>query len=480
LYLAVDLGTQGPKVAAIGDDGAILARSFVHVATQWGDAGLVTQDANAWWTGIASQVREMRGVMGEHEVRAVAITGQYGSTVPVDSAGDASGPCLLWPTRSPRQATHGAIGPNGHERVLRSDLGEIDRRTTLLLEPVDYLGLRFTGVARATPASMFAARLIPLESDTSEPSYAPELIDKEGRDPRRLPQLIPTGSTLGTVSPEAASELAIAADIPVVAGIPDLHTAYLGSGALELGRAHQVLSSTSWMGLSVERPHRDAARQIATVPGIRPGHLLIENSQRAAGIALDWLVNLLHDQTAAPARDAHRAIDAAAAGVPVGARGVMFAPWLNGERTPLNDNRLRGGLVGLTPTSGRAEIARAVLEGIAFNSRLLRDSIRGLTGLALDELTLIGRCSELDSLCQISADVLAVPIDRVAEPSLANLRGAAMFGALAIGRVTLEEAAGWVRVERTFTPDPGAAAMYDDLFPRFRELSSQPAFRRLA
>ena len=476
MYLAVDLGTQGPKVAAIGDDGATLARSFVPVTTLWGDNGLVTQDANEWWAGIASQVRAMRSVIGEHELQTVAITGQYGSTVPVGHDGEASGPCLLWPTRSPTQTSHGAIGPNGHERVLRSDLTEIDARTALLLEPVDYLGLRFTGEARATPASMFPARLVPL--GTTEPRYAADLVAKEGRDPSRLPRLIATGSILGTVSPEAAGELAIAAGAPVVAGIPDLHSAYLGSGALELDRVHQVLSSTSWMGLSVERPHGDAVQQITTVPGIGPGHLLIENSQRAAGIALDWLANLLHDQLAAPVRDAHRAIDAAAARVPPGARGVMFAPWLNGERTPLNDNRLRGGLIGLSPTSGRAEIARAVLEGIAFNSRMLLGSIRQLTGLALDEITMIGRCSELDALCQISADVLAVPIHRVAEPSLANLRGAAMFGALAIGRLELGEGAGWVRIEREFTPDPTACSIYDELFQRFRALPGQPAFSR--
>lgn len=477
MYLAVDLGTQGPKVAAVGADGATLAHSFVPVATLWGDNGLVTQDANEWWAGIATQVRAMRGVIGEHELQAVAITGQYGSTVPVGHDGAASGPCLLWPTRSPRQISHGAIGPNGHERVLRSDLTEIDARTALLLEPVDYLGLRFTGEARATPASMFPARLVPLEAP--EPRYAADLVEKEGRDPSRLPRLIATGSILGTVSSEAAGELSIAAGVPVVAGIPDLHTAYLGSGALELDRVHQVLSSTSWMGLSVARPHLDIGRQITTVPGIRAGHLLIENSQRAAGIALDWLVNLLHDQSAAAARDAHRALDAAASAVPPGARGVMFAPWLNGERTPLNDNRLRGGLIGLSPTSGRAEIARAVLEGIAFNSRLLLDSLRRLTGLALAEITMIGRCSELDSLCQIAADVLAVPIHRVAEPSLANLRGAAMFGALATGRLELGEASGWVRIEREFTPGPAAGALYDELFARFRELPGQSAFSRL-
>ena len=156
-----------------------------------------------------------------------------------------------------------------------------------------------------------------------------------------------------------------------------------------------------------------------------------------------------------------------------------FAPWLNGERTPLNDNRLRGGLIGLAPTSGRAEIARAVLEGIAFNSRLLLESIRQLTGLALDEVTMIGRCAELDSLCQISADVLGVRIHRVAEPSLANLRGAAMFGALATGRLALDDAPAWVRIERTFTPDPAARATYGELFQRFREFPRQPAFSRL-
>ena len=91
---------------------------------------------------------------------------------------------------------------------------------------------------------------------------------------------------------------------------------------------------------------------------------------------------------------------------------------------------------------------------------------------------MIGRCSELDSLCQIAADVLAVPIHRVAEPSLANLRGAAMFGAFATGRLELGEVAGWVRIEREFTPDPAASAIYDELFERFRELPGQPAFSR--
>jgi xylulokinase len=230
------------------------------------------------------------------------------------------------------------------------------------------------------------------------------------------------------------------------------------------------------MSASVERVFADPARQLATVPGVAPGHLLLEDAQRAAGIALDWLVRLLHHPDAMPVRDAHVAIDAAAASVPPGARGVMFAPWLNGERAPLNDPHLRGGLIGLSPASGRAEVARAVLEGIALNARLLLASLRELTGLPLAELALIGRASELGTLCQVAADVLAVPIHRVEEPALANLRGAAMVGAIATGRLAFADAAGWVRTERTFTPDATPAATYDRMYERFRRLPGQPVF----
>jgi xylulokinase len=416
----------------------------------------------------------MDAVLGAGELRAIAITGQYGSTVPVDARGEAAGPCFLWPTRVAGQKTPGQrAGPSAHEHLLRTQLPEIDRRTTVLLEPVDYLGLCFTGVARATPASMMVSRLVRLQ----EAGYDAKLVEEAGRDPSRLPELIPTGSILGGVSAGAARELGIAEGTPVVAGIPDLHSAYLGSGALAVGCAHQVLSSTAWMGLSVERPYGDAAQQLATVPGIAPDHLLIENAQRAAGIALDWLVNLFYDDVP---EGAHTAIGEAATRVPPGAGGVIFAPWLNGERSPLNDNRLRGGLIGLTPASGRAEIARAVLEGIALNSRLLLESLRQLIGLGLGEITVLGRCSELNALCQISADVLGVPIHRVAEPASANLRGTAMFGALALGRITLADAESWVQIERTFAPDSEASAKYDEIFETFRRLPDQlPAGRSL-
>jgi xylulokinase len=170
-----------------------------------------------------------------------------------------------------------------------------------------------------------------------------------------------------------------------------------------------------------------------------------------------------------------------ATSAPAGSGDVVFTPWLAGERSPVDDRKARGGFHNLSLATTRAHLVRAVLEGVAFNSRWLHDAVERFVKRRLDPLRVIGGGATSDLWCQIHADVMRRTIERVAEPLHANLRGAAMFAALALGEVGLEEVDGLVAVDSRFEPDASAAATYDRLFDEFPKLysSQKPMFARL-
>jgi xylulokinase len=476
-YLAIDLGTQGPKVAAVADGGKILVDGFVPVETRRESDGAATQRPDDWWQALRDLVRKV-GASVDNRPRAVGITGQYGSTVPVDEEGRAVASCLMWADARGSEELSGLLrsrrpdavlrlrlwerlaggapdlggDPLTHEHLLRSRYPDVWARTKTVLEPIDYLAARLTGRVAATPASMIASFLVRPSDNSDAPRYSPTLLRLARRDGTRLPQLARTGAVLGPITRQAAAELGLATDTPVVAPISDLHSAYLGSGALSEGEAHLVLSSTSWLGLATRTERSDGLRGINTVPGVGPGHLLVENSQSTAGIALDWVIRTLFSKDDGPREDQHRRLVDAALRAPSGAGGVRFAPWLDGERAPLGAPELKGALVGLTTTTTPEDVARATLEGLAANARLLVQGVSRVMRTPIHELRLMGRCAELDGLCQIVADVTQLPCHRVAEPRLACLRGAAILAACARGRLELRQADAWSPTESTFEP----------------------------
>jgi xylulokinase len=492
--LAIDLGTGGPKTAAVSLGGEVMAHEVRSVATRYTPDGGATQDPAGWWDGIRDGVRSLLagGAVEAAKVAGVGITGQWGSTVPVDSDGRAVGPCLLWAdTRggsfaakalggpvslfgySPGnlvrwiQLTGGAPSPHGadplgHELHLRKREPEVYARTATLMEPLDYLGLLLTGRRAATPASMILSWLTDNRPGAAA-AYLPELTARSGRDPGRLPELLPTGSVLGPILPKAAKSLGLPRGVPVVAGIPDLHTAYLGSGAVEPFQAHVTISSTAWISCEVPFKKTDVLHQITSVPGLRPGTYLAANNHETAGLCLQWLRDSVLGGT-------YEELCAFAAIAPAGSGGVIFMPWLKGERTPVEDRNLRAGFINLSMHSDRASLARAVLEGVALNARWLLDATEGFVGKPLPTLRILGGGAVSDLWCQVHADVLGRRLERVADPVSANLRGAALFAAISLGKLALEEVPGLVRVTEVFEPDPEAVSVYAPVYAQFKRL----------
>jgi xylulokinase len=511
--LAVDLGTGGPKVGLVSTRGEIAWWQHHPVMTTYGAGGSATQDAEEWWRLIVEATRHglaESGVTGD-QVTAVGITGQWASTVPTAADGTPVGKCLMWTDTQGAAHSRSVVGgpvqgydprrlatwvrrtggvpstsgadPVGHMLHLERDCPEVSRRARWYLEPVDHLAMRFTGIAAASHMSMTAAWLTDNRRlDVLE--YDARLVRLAGLDPAKLPPLVPSGSVVGPVQPSVAAELGISPDAQVVTGMPDLHAATVGSGFVLEGETHASIGTSAWISCPLTQKKTDVIRQVATVPGLgaiggAAGYLM-GNSQDSAGRCLQWF----RDSVASGAGGSavgYEEITALAATSPAGARGVLFTPWLTGERSPVDDRAARAGFHNVSVGTTQADLARAVLEGVALNLRWLLVAAERFAGHRMDPLRLVGGGARSDLWCQVVADVCDRTVERVAEPLLCGLRGVGLSAGLVLDEVELHEVRSLVPVDGTFLPDPASRSTYDRLSAELPRLyrSQRGMFARL-
>lgn len=501
--LAIDLGTGGPKTALVSMRGEVLGHELIAVETRHLPDGGAVQDPADWWRAITSSARRLlaSGLVRGDDVAAVACTGQWASTVPVGADGQPAGPCILWMDHRGGPYSAKVVGgpvtfagygplkaltwirksggapsplgndPLGHILYLRHEQPEVYGRTKVFLEPVDYLNLRFTGVVAGTPASMLLSWL----TDNRNPGrvrYDRQLVAMSTLDAGRLPPLQPTASVVGAVLPEVARDIGLPEGVPVVAGTPDLYSASIGSGAVADYEPHLAISTTSWLSCHVPFKRTDVGRQIASIPSLIPGRYLLANNHETAGVCLQWLRDNVIVQEdglldAAAAPEGFGAYDRLAASVAAGSDGVIFTPWLAGERCPVDDHTVRAAFYNLSLRTTRAHMVRAVFEGVAYNARWTLEAAEKFVRRRLGAIRFIGGGAASGVWCQIHADVLDRPVHRVAEPLLANVKGAAVFAGLVLGHVRHDEVAGLARVDATFEPEPAHRAIYDVLYREY-------------
>jgi len=302
-------------------------------------------------------------------------------------------------------------------------------------------------------------------------------------DPERLPPLVPIRSVIGAVIAPVAAELGIPTGTPVVAGLPDLHTAALGAGTVDPYQWHLAVSSSAWVGCHTPDKRTSLAKQMATVPSALPGRYILANNHDCGGISLEWL----RDRVVAPDDGLGRGdpsladLDRIATSVPSGAGGVMFVPWLKGERSPITDSAMRASFLNIGIDTGRPEMVRAVMEGVAHQLRWLVDCSEKVVKNRAPELRLIGGGAQSDLWCQIIADVLGRDVGRVERPLLANVRGAALFAGLVTGRLEVDDLASGAAIDRVFLPEPGATSTHEELHREFLGLhaSQKQMYHRL-
>ncbi len=500
----IDLGTSGPKVALFTVDGDFVDGAFAPVELLLGPDGAVEQRPSDWWDGIVAGAAEVMGraSVDPASIIAVSVTSQWSGTVAVDAAGQPLANALIWMDSRGAPATKRLVGgpitiagydprklrgwlrytggapahsgkdPISHILWIESERPDIAAATSTYLEPKDWLNAVLTGRGVATYDSIVVHWL----TDNRDPAhidYVPELVARSGVPRSKLPELIAATDIVGGLLEGVAQQLGLPAGIPVIGGTPDVQSAAIGSGAVRDGEGHLYVGTSSWITCHVPYKKTDLRRGIASLPSPLPGRYFVADEQETAGKCLEflrdqilWPVDALG--TPGPPADAWARIDALAATVPPGANGVLFTPWLVGERTPVDDHTLRAAWANLGLGTTRADMARAVLEGVAMNTRWLLEGVEKFTGRPFPWLHFIGGGAASELWAQIIADVLRREIRVVANPLRANGRGAALLAALALGKTTVDEIARSVPITATYRPTEANAAVYDEHYAAFR------------
>ena len=494
--LAIDLGTSGPKVALVTPDGGVLGAEFEPTPLHLRPHGGAEQDPADWWRATTTAARRLVARLPEAEVGAVAITGQWLGTVAVAADGTPLWPALTWmdargapaarrlaggrirvagydPRKLARwiRRTGGAPSLSGRDALghilwLRTAQPEVYRAAAAFLEPVDWLGFRLSG-RMATTVTTATVHWVTDTRDPGRIRYDDELIALAGLDRRRLPELLPANAVLGPLTDAARAELGLARPVPVVAGTPDSMSAAVGSGAVADHAAHLYVGTSAWLSCHVPYKRTDPLRSVASLPAAIPGRYLVSTEQQTAGACLERLRDVL---LPGAGDDGYAELERLAATAAPGAGGVVFTPWLNGERTPVDDHIVRGGLHNLTLASTRADIARAVLEGVALNARWMQQAVERFCRRRLDPIAFIGGGARSALWAQIMADVLGRRVQRVADPSSANLRGAALLAFTALGEIGVADLHGRAGIAELHEPSDGTAETYAMLFAAFKDV----------
>ncbi len=516
--LAADLGTSGMKLALVGYDGCVVGWESEPVDLLILPDDGAEQVPQHWWDAFGRCAARLAASHPEEfrVVTTVCCSTQAEGTIAVDAAGEPLTNCILWmdmrgsanlrrqfggrpalkglaASRYLRwiRLTGGAPSPTGKDQAahmlwVRDELPEVYEKTAVFLDVLDYLNLRLTGRVVATVDSILTAWV----TDNRDPRrvrYDPGLVGDSGIEAAKLPEIVACTEVIWTLTRDAASHLGLSESVQVVAGAIDTSAAAIGAGTVEPGQCHLYLGTSSWIAGHVLAKKTDIVNGIASVPCALGDRYLMTALQATAAGNLNWLRDNVVG-AGDPLVDADvrgeffELSDVIVPSVPAGSNGVLYTPWIFGERVPVDDLALRAGLFNVSLHNTRADLLRAVFEGIALNTRWMLGPVNRFLGTSVTSIRLVGGGARSDSWTQILADVLGVQVQRVEQPVAANARGAGLIGAMGVGAITAADVPGLVGIADAFEPDAAHRRVYDDAFATFVDLHRRlaPVYRRLS
>ena len=501
--LAIDLGTGGPKVGLVDQEGRVIRSATAAVQLFFLPDGGAEHDPAEWWTTISACVKKVIKESGvpPAAIIAVAVTSMWAVILPVDENGAPLMNVMSWMDGRGAPYNHEIIKgfPNiqgyklnillkyidlvgfpptlkgadslGHMLFIKHARPEIYRRTYKFFEPMDYINMRLTGKFAATqntvmPLMMTDNRRLNVQE------YDPWLLKTGGIDRDKLPDLLPIDGILGMVTPSVASELGLSPNTVVVCGINDNSSSAIGAGSIADSEPAAVMGTSGYLAAHVSFKKTDINSSMGTMPSGIKGRYLFWGEMANNGKVLEsYLKNLIYAQDAfetgkIPA-DMYERASQVAAQVPPGSEGVLFLPWFNGSFSPGEDQYMRGGFLNLSHKTSRAHLTRAVFEGLAMNWRWLRGPSEKLIGRTSQYWRLTGGGALSDVWSQIMADVVGLPMHRQADPRNSNVIGVALLAFNRLGLVKLEDIPNMIKFDRIFEPDPKNKAIYDRMFAQF-------------
>lgn len=485
--LAHDLGTSGNKAVLYRADGTLAASSLYEYKTIYPFSGAVEQDPDKWWEAVCESTKRLfaeAGIAGK-DIAAVSFSGQMMGCLLVDRSGEPLRNTLIWADtrgageeafmksrmderRSYRITGHRISASYSAAKLLwvKKHEPELYQKSFKMIHAKDYIIYKLTGNLVSDYSDASGTNLFDLEKKI----WSKELLEAYEIPEELLPEVHPSTDIVGKVTAEAARLTGLAQGTPVVAGGGDGSCACVGAGVVKEGSAYNVLGSSSWISTASESPVYDDEMRTFNWVHLDPKLYTPCGTMQAAGYSYSWYRDTLCGEEKETAKksgvSAYELINEQAAKSRPGAGGVLYLPYLLGERSPRWNADARGSLIGLSVTTSKGDISRAILEGVGYNLKVILDILQKKQ--RIEELILIGGGAKGKLWLQILSDIWQkrILVPRYLEE--ATSMGAAVCAGVGIGMYrdfsVMER---FNRTESVIEPDPANAAVYRELYDMF-------------
>jgi xylulokinase len=491
-FLGIDVGTGGTRATLLDESGRVVASATrEHAPISAPQIGWAEQDPRDWFSAACAAVKHCLEVaqVRSGDIAGIGLTGQMHGMVLLDAMGEVLRPSIIWCDQRTEEQCRAITEEVGAGRLIeltanpaltnftvtkirwvqQHEPGIWSSVRTVLL-PKDYVRFRLTGVRACDVADASGTLLL----DVAHRRWSAEMMEASRVRPDQLPEVLESTATTGQISAEGARATGLGAGTPVMAGAGDQAAGAVGMGIVRPGAVSATIGTSGVVFAATSAPTLDPLGRIHTFCHAVPGRWHVMGVTQSAGFSLRWF----RDELCAGPED-HRAsydqLTAEAAKTNAGADGLLWLPYLMGERTPHLDPDARGALVGLTAQHKRGHVVRAILEGVAFS---LRDSLTIFRELNLPiaSIRLGGGGARGVLWRQIQADVYATPVE-ILEVEEGAAYGAALLAGVGVGAWPSVEAAceTAVRVAQRVEPDPRCVAILDRRYEEYRRL--YPALR---
>jgi len=489
--LGIDVGTGGTRAVIINDQGKVLSSATAeHVPFASPRIGWAEQDPRDWWRASVEAVRIAlsNGSISPAEIAGVGFSGQMHGAVLLDKQGDVLRPALIWcdqRTSAQCQWINDKIGPRRLIELtcnpaltgftlpkllwVRDNEPDLWSNARYVLLPKDYVRYRLTG-DRATDVADASGMLL---FDVARRKWSSEVAAAAGISESMLPTAYESPEVTGCISPETAELTGLRPGTPVVAGGGDQAAGAVGMGIVSPGAVSATIGTSGVVFAAADRPAIDPAGRVHTFCHAVPGRWHVMGVTQAAGLSLRWFRDTFGTVTSPGdpddnGRDPYDRLCQEAATAPSGSEGVLWAPYLMGERTPHLDPNARAAMIGLAASHTRAHIIRAILEGVAFSLRDSFEIFREM-GVPAESVRLGGGGARSALWRQIQADIYGRAVG-VLEAEEGAAFGAALLAGVGAGVWPSVDAAcsRAVRVASETEPDASSADLLDRQYAAYR------------
>lgn len=504
--ITYDVGTTGVKtcIYLISDKITPIKSSYAAYNLYILDNGGAEQDPDEWWAALCATTKDVleKASLTKEDIKAVSFCSQMQCLVLVDKEGRpvrramsymdnraralfGKGPSL---TKLLTWLIITGIAPTSTKDPLwkykwvRRHEGEIFSRVHKWLDAKDYLAARLSGVFAMTEGSAFATALF--DTRRGKRRWSGKLCAIAGVKREHLPDIIKSWDKVGGITARAAEEIGLAEGTPVYGGGGDAELIGIGAGAVEEGSTHIYIGTSGWVSTVTKKQVVDVGASIGSIVGCQPGLYNYFAEMETAGKCLEWVKDhLALDEIGVylEKKDVTEGAESvylnlfdylceAINRVPPGSGGVIFTPWLHGNRCPFEDSGARGMFFNIGLETGKTALIRAVVEGIAFHCRFMLEAQKKKLKVS-DSITLCGGGALSPVICQIMADITGHNVIVRPDPQNAGALGAAVLLAKALGKIpSIESAKDLLPASRLFTPNPEHKAAYDRNFRIFTAL----------